>query len=50
VNHPEKIEGIIVQNGNAYLEGIEGIWDEIRDYWEHPTEEKKKKMKKEKEN
>lgn len=44
VSNPEKIEGIIVQNGNAYLEGIEGIWDEIRDYWEHPTEEKKKKV------
>jgi pimeloyl-ACP methyl ester carboxylesterase len=26
VNHPEKIEGIIVQSGNAYLEGIEPIW------------------------
>jgi pimeloyl-ACP methyl ester carboxylesterase len=44
VNHPEKIEGIIVQNGNAYMEGIESIWDEVRDYWEHPTEEKKKKV------
>jgi pimeloyl-ACP methyl ester carboxylesterase len=44
VSNPEKIEGIIVQNGNAYLEGIEGIWDEIRDYWDHPTEEKKKKV------
>jgi pimeloyl-ACP methyl ester carboxylesterase len=44
VNHPEKIEGIIVQNGNAYLEGIEQIWDELREYWEHPTEEKKKKV------
>ncbi|WP_205513583.1 alpha/beta fold hydrolase [Longitalea arenae] len=44
VNHPEKIEGIIVQNGNAYLEGIEQIWDEIRDYWDHPTEAKKKKV------
>ncbi len=44
VNHPEKIEGIIVQNGNAYLEGIEPVWDEIRDYWEYPTEEKKQKV------
>lgn len=43
-NHPEKIERIIVQNGNAYQEGIEGIWDEIRDYWEHPTEEKRQKV------
>ncbi|MCQ6959572.1 alpha/beta fold hydrolase [Mucilaginibacter aquariorum] len=44
VNHPAKIEGIIVQNGNAYLEGIEPVWDEIRDYWEYPTEEKKQKV------
>lgn len=41
VNHPEKIERIIVQNGNAYSEGIGPQWDETRDYWEHPTEEKK---------
>lgn len=44
VNHPEKIEAIIVQNGKAYLEGIEPVWDEIRDYWDHPTEEKKQKV------
>jgi pimeloyl-ACP methyl ester carboxylesterase len=44
VDHPEKIERIIVQNGNAYLEGIEPRWDEIRDYWEHPTEEKRQKV------
>lgn len=44
VNHPEKIERIIVQNGNAYLEGIEPIWDEVRDYWKNPTEEKKQKV------
>lgn len=44
VNHPEKIKGIIVQNGNAYMEGIGPQWDETRDYWEHPSEEKKKKV------
>lgn len=44
VNHPEKIEGIIVQNGNAYEEGVRGIWYEIRAYWEHPTPEKKKEL------
>ncbi len=44
VNHPEKIEGIIVQNGNAYEEGVDGIWDEMRDYWENPTPEKKEKL------
>lgn len=44
VSHPEKIEGIIVQNGNAYEEGVYKIWDEMRDYWENPTPEKKKKL------
>lgn len=44
MNHPEKIEGIIIQNGNAYMEGIGPQWDEVRDYWEHPTEEKKQKV------
>lgn len=44
VNHPEKIERIIVQSGNAYDEGIARIWDETRDYWENPTPEKKKKV------
>jgi pimeloyl-ACP methyl ester carboxylesterase len=44
VNHPEKIERIIVQNGNAYLEGLGPAWDEVRDYWENPSEEKKQKV------
>lgn len=44
VNHPEKIAGIIVQNGNAYDEGIGPQWDEVIDYWENPTPEKKAKV------
>ncbi|NLU90653.1 alpha/beta fold hydrolase [Chitinophaga sp. Ak27] len=44
VHHPEKIDGIIVQNGNAYAESIGSSWDETIDYWEHPTEEKKQKV------
>jgi pimeloyl-ACP methyl ester carboxylesterase len=44
VNHPEKIKGIIVQNGNAYDEGAGPQWDEIKDYWQNPTPEKKAKV------
>lgn len=44
VNHPEKIQGIIVQNGNAYDEGIGPEWNETKDYWQNPTPEKKKKV------
>lgn len=44
INHPEKIEKIIVQNGNAYDEGIGPQWDEYKDYWQNPTPEKKAKV------
>jgi len=44
VNHPEKIARIIVQNGNAYDEGIGPQWDETIDYWQNPTPEKKAKV------
>lgn len=31
--HPERIEGLIVQNGNAYDEGLGDFWDPIKAYW-----------------
>jgi pimeloyl-ACP methyl ester carboxylesterase len=31
--NPEKITVLIVQNGNAYNEGIEQFWDPIKAYW-----------------
>lgn len=44
LHNPEKIERIIVQNGNTYDEGLGPQWDETKDYWKKPTEEKKKKV------
>lgn len=44
LQNPEKIEKIIVQNGNAYEEGNGPQWDEVKDYWKNPTPEKKKKV------
>jgi pimeloyl-ACP methyl ester carboxylesterase len=44
VKHPEKIEGLIFQNSNAYEEGIGPEWDEVKDFWQNPTREKKKKV------
>ncbi len=32
--HPDRITAIIVQNGNAYNEGIGKFWDPIKAYWE----------------
>ena len=31
--HPERTTALIVQNGNAYDEGIAGFWDPIKAYW-----------------
>ena len=39
LRHPEKITGIVVQNGNAYEEGLLKFWDPIKRYWNEPTEE-----------
>jgi pimeloyl-ACP methyl ester carboxylesterase len=38
---PEKVSGFIIQNGNAYDEGLREFWDPIRAYWKNPGEETK---------
>jgi pimeloyl-ACP methyl ester carboxylesterase len=38
---PEKVTGFIIQNGNAYDEGLREFWDPIRAYWKNPGEETK---------
>lgn len=35
--HPERIAGIISQNGNAYEEGLGAAWEPIQRYWREPT-------------
>ena len=34
--HPERVTGFIVQNGNAYAEGLREFWDPIKKYWATP--------------
>lgn len=36
--HPERIQSIIVQNGNAYDEGLLEFWDPIKAFWADKTE------------
>jgi pimeloyl-ACP methyl ester carboxylesterase len=31
--YPERVEALIVQNGNAYEEGLKEFWDPIKKYW-----------------
>jgi pimeloyl-ACP methyl ester carboxylesterase len=37
--HPEAIEGIVVQNGNAYVEGIGAAFDPMKPFWANRTAE-----------
>ena len=37
--HPERVEALIVQNGNAYDEGLLDFWKPIRAYWKDKTKE-----------
>ncbi|MCW6510279.1 alpha/beta fold hydrolase [Lichenifustis flavocetrariae] len=33
LKHPERVTALIVQNGNAYEEGLKAFWDPIKAYW-----------------
>lgn len=35
--HPERVTGFIIQNGNAYDEGLRDFWDPIKAYWAEPS-------------
>jgi len=38
IKHPERITGIVSQNGNAYEEGLSDGWNPIRAYWQDPSQ------------
>ena len=39
LRHPERVAGFIVQNGNAYEEGLLEFWDPIKKYWNEASSE-----------
>lgn len=39
VKHPERVEALIVQNGNAYDEGLREFWEPIKAYWRDKNKE-----------
>lgn len=38
MKHPERIAGIVSQNGNAYVEGLSEGWNPIQAYWSDPSQ------------
>lgn len=37
LRHPERLTGLVVQNGNAYEEGLSAAWDPLKTYWRDPS-------------
>ncbi|MEE9148527.1 MAG: alpha/beta hydrolase, partial [Candidatus Tectomicrobia bacterium] len=46
VKHPERVQALIVQNGNAYEEGLREFWKPFRVYWKERTEKNAEPLKK----
>jgi pimeloyl-ACP methyl ester carboxylesterase len=46
IKHPERIEALIVQNGNAYDEGLREFWEPLKAYWHEPNEKNKEALRK----
>jgi pimeloyl-ACP methyl ester carboxylesterase len=44
VKHPERVTGLIIQNGNAYDEGLKEFWDPIKAYWSDGSEEHRRAL------
>lgn len=44
VKHPERITGIVTQNGNAYIEGVSDAFNPIQAYWKSPTAENREAL------
>jgi pimeloyl-ACP methyl ester carboxylesterase len=38
LKHPDRITALVIQNGNAYDEGLKAFWDPIKKYWEDGTD------------
>ena len=45
MKHPEKVLGIISQNGNVYAEGLGKKWEARAEYWKNPTPELREQYK-----
>jgi pimeloyl-ACP methyl ester carboxylesterase len=46
LKHPERVTALIVQNGNAYDEGLRDFWIPIKKYWNEPSKENREALRK----
>ena len=46
VRHPQRVESLIIQNGNAYDEGLREFWNPLKAYWQDKTAENEVELRK----
>ena len=44
LKHPERVSAFVVQNGNAYEEGLKTFWDPIKAYWTEKSTERREAL------
>ena len=44
LKRPERVSAFIVQNGNAYEEGLKAFWDPIKAYWADNSQERREAL------
>lgn len=44
VAHPERVQTLLIQNGNAYEEGLTEFWQPLKAYWQDKTAENADKL------
>ena len=44
--HPQRVESLIIQNGNAYDEGLRDFWKPLKAYWQDKTAENEVELRK----
>jgi pimeloyl-ACP methyl ester carboxylesterase len=44
LKHPERVSALVVQNGNAYTEGLREFWDPIKVYWSNGSPENREAL------
>ncbi len=42
--HPERVESLIIQNGNGYEEGLRDFWNPLKAYWKEKSMENEKAL------
>jgi pimeloyl-ACP methyl ester carboxylesterase len=44
LRHPDRVSALIVQNGNAYEEGLKAFWNPLKAYWSDGSREHREAM------